>query len=331
MNSITQILLETVLVVSPLLIVLMGELLLQRSGMVNLGLNGILLFSAVFGFFIYQKTSSIIVAFLASILIGIVFNLVLGFLNVKLKLPILSTGFVLAILGQNMAELLGDDLVFGVPTIFAPLQIPGLKDIPFLGPVFFNQNAWVFFAHLIVLGTWLWVFKSRQGKILIGLGDNADGLLRRGFRINNIRFAYLFVTGLLTGLAGFLYVFMVDVGWRGVYASYDGIGWFVIVLLMVGNWRPGKTLLFAYLYTLLSLALQLYQSSQTMFLVPAFNLIPQALIIIYLVLRNFGKRNWMITPIRKILSQEFTYIKRFSSGSKPVSQSELNYLKNQES
>jgi simple sugar transport system permease protein len=170
----------------------------------------------------------------------------------------------------------------------------------------------VYAAHLLVLGTWIWVFKSRYGKVLIGLGDNPDGLYRRGYRTTHIRYAYLMISGLLAGTAAFIYMFSVDLGWRGSNASYDGIGWFVFALLMIGNWRPFRTMLFAYLYVFLSLGFQLMQASQTAFSVQAINLIPQAIIILLLAIIHIGERRWMITPINKILSQEYTFVRSLS-------------------
>ncbi|MAT41932.1 MAG: hypothetical protein CL609_06295 [Anaerolineaceae bacterium] len=311
-NPIIQFLFDSIVFVTPLLIVLMGELLLQRSGLVNLGLNGIILLSSVLSFLVFSKTEQLILSFIVAILTGIVLSVILGFVHIQLKLPILITGFAIALFGQNLTRFLGNDIVLGIDVQFNPVNIPILKSIPFLGPVLFQHTAWVYAAHLLVLGVWIWVFKSRFGKILIGLGDNPDGLYRRGYKTTHIRYTYLIFGGLLTGSAGFVYTFLVDLGWRGTYASYDGIGWFVFALLMIGNWRPGRTMLFAYLYTFMFLGFQLFQSTQTVFSVQAINLIPQAIIILLLAIIHIGKRSWMITPINKILSQEYTFIKNLN-------------------
>ena len=308
-NPVIQFLYNSIIIVTPLLIVLMGELLLQRSGLVNLGLNGIILLSSILSFIVFVQTEQLILAFLVAGLTGVVLSSILGFVNIQLKLPILITGFVIAILGQNLAKFLGNEFISGVSVQFNAINIPFLKSIPFVGKLLFQHTAWVYIAHLLVLGVWIWVFKSRFGKILIGLGDNPDGLYRRGYKTTHIRYFYLIFGGFLTGTAGFIYTFLVDLGWRGSNSSFDGIGWFVFALLMIGNWRPGRTMLYAYLYTFMSLGLQLFQASQTVFSVPAINLIPQAIIILLLGMINIGKRSWMITPINKILSQEYTFIK----------------------
>lgn len=311
-NSVNQFLFNSIVFVTPLLIVLMGELLLQRSGLVNLGLNGIILLSSILSFIIYFQTQNLTLAFLGAVLVGILFSIVLGFINIQLKLPILISGFAIAILGQNLARFIGNGYISTIGSQFDVIDIPLLKSIPFFGSVFFQHTAWVYAAHLLVLGTWIWVFKSRYGKVLIGLGDNPDGLYRRGYRTTHIRYAYLMISGLLAGTAAFIYMFSVDLGWRGSNASYDGIGWFVFALLMIGNWRPFRTMLFAYLYVFLSLGFQLMQASQTAFSVQAINLIPQAIIILLLAIIHIGERRWMITPINKILSQEYTFVRSLS-------------------
>jgi simple sugar transport system permease protein len=167
----------------------------------------------------------------------------------------------------------------------------------------------VYAAHFLVVVVWVWVFKSRYGKVLIGLGENPDGLYRRGYRTTLIRYFYLILGGLLTGIAGFIYVFTVEFGWRGATSNLVGIGWFVFALLMIGNWRPFQTMFYAYLYVFMGLALQLFQASQTIYTVQAFNLLPQGILILLLAVIHIGKRRWMITPINKILSQEYTFIR----------------------
>ncbi len=323
-NPVVQFLYNSMIIVTPLLIVLMGELLLQRSGLVNLGLNGIILLSSVLSFIVFSQTGQLFLAFLVSILSGIVLSIILGFVNIQLKLPILITGFVIAILGQNLAKFLGIEFTNGIGVQLKAVNIPFLKSIPFLGEVFFQHSVWVYIAHLLVLGVWIWVFKSRFGKILIGLGDNPDGLYRRGYKTTHIRYFYLVISGIFTGTAGFVYTFLVDLGWRGTNASFDGMGWFVFALLMIGNWRPVRTMLFAYLYTFMSLGFQLFQASQTVFSVQAINLIPQAIIILLLATINLGKRSWMITPINKILSQEYTFIKSANEKNMAPVVSEIN-------
>lgn len=305
-----QFLIDVVIMVTPLIFILMGELLLQRSGMVNFGLNGIVLFSSIISFIVYQNGSSIAFAFLVAIISGIVFSLILGLLNIYLALPILISGFVLALLGGNLAQFIGTEYIADIGTIFQPVSIPLLNKIPIFGPVFFEQNVWVYIAHLVVLGTWIWVYKSRFGKILIGLGDNPIALKRRGYRINQIRFLYLAFAGVMTGIGAFLYVFLVDLGWRGTVASFNGIGWFIFALLMIGTWQPGRTLIFAYLFAAMNVAVTYLQNTGVVLDFQVFNDAPQVIIVLLLALIFFRKQKWMITPIRKILSQELTFVKR---------------------
>ncbi len=231
---------------TPLLIAAMGELVVERSGVLNLGVEGMMVMGAVAGFAIAYLTGSAWLGVLASILTGAVFSLLFGFLTLTLVTNQVATGLALTLLGLGLSGMLGEGFV-GLPGVkMQVLQIPYLSDLPLVGRLIFGQDPIFYISIFLVVGVSWFLFRTRAGLTLRSVGDSHKSAHALGIKVIRIRYLAVLFGGACAGLAGG-YLSLVYVP-QWVENMTAGRGWIALALVVFASWRPWRVLAGAYLF-----------------------------------------------------------------------------------
>ena len=242
---------------TPILLAALGEVVVEKSGVLNLGVEGMMITGAICGFAVAVETGSPVLGFVAAAAGGAALSLIFGLLTQVLLSNQVATGLALTLFGLGFASLLGQNYVGKVPPKTAELPIPLLSDIPLLGPVLFGHDVWVYVSILLAAAIWAVLTHSRAGLILRAVGENHDAAHALGYKVIRIRILAIMFGGACAGLGG-AYLSLVRVpSWTdGITA---GAGWIALAIVVFGAWRPGRVMLGAYLFggiTVLQLNLQ---------------------------------------------------------------------------
>ncbi len=284
---------------SPLVYVAIGETIAEKSGVVNLSLEGTVMLSAMTGFAVAFTTGQVVLGFLAAAAVGMVIAAVVVFASIELRLNQIAVGFVLTLLAIELSSFLGDSYV-GQPGPAVPsLAIPGLSQIPFVGRVLFRHNLSVYGSYVAIVGAYLLLFKTRRGLELQGVGERPEAAFARGIPVNRLRYLYAIAGGAMAGIAGAAFSLDVKFGWReGLTSNY---GWIALAIVIFGGWHPVRVAAGAYLFGALQiLALKLQPVfpglSQILPLLP-FPLMIFALVVVFLrPFREFADRHPALRP-----------------------------------
>jgi simple sugar transport system permease protein len=278
---------------APIIFAVIGETLAERSGVINLSANGTILLSAMAGFAVSTRTQSLLFGLLAGMLVGALVALVVAFSSITLKQSQVAVGFVLALMCRDLAYFLGNPFMGLSGLRIPPLALPGLSQIPVLGPLFFRQDILTYLSFLLVLVAWVWVFKTRSGLILQGVGERPAAAFVRGANVNSLRYLYTILGGALIGLTGPAYSLSVKAGWKGTISGLDGIGWIALAITIFGGWNPLRAALGAYLFALLQWLGLVLQPSLPGIPSQVLQVAPFPLMILTLLLVNIGNTEWV--------------------------------------
>jgi len=271
-----------IIVSTPVLLAAIGELVVEKTGVLNLGVEGMMIIGAVTGFIVANETNSVVLAFLAGMAGGVVLASVFAFLTQVILSNQVATGLALTLFGLGLAALLGvaypGASIPSVPDLFPQI----LQDIPVAGPILFGHNAMVYIAVLIVTAVWYVVTHTRAGLIIRAVGESHDAAHALGYKVIRIRFAAILFGGACAGLGGaFLSVARVQNWIEGMTA---GAGWIALALVVFASWKPWRVLFGAYLFGGIS-ALQLrLQAAEVDIPVALLDSSPYLVTIIVLVL-----------------------------------------------
>jgi simple sugar transport system permease protein len=287
-----------VLASTPLIIAVCGEILTERSGIVNLSLDGTMLMAAMTGFVAALKFNSLWIGFLAAALIGSLFALIVAFGSIRLRQSQFAIGFVLTLLGDDMSAFLGQNYTRVPGPVVRHFGIPLLKDIPVLGPIFFDQDPVVYFSFLLIGATWFWLFRTQPGLHLRSAGERPEAGFARGVAINRQRFIYTLVGGALVGIAGAAYSLDIKIGWSEGHTR--GLGWIALAIVIFGGWSPVRGAFGALLFGASKALATVLQRMFPAVSVVAFNAIPWVLMIgvLLLVGSDFTERMIILAPRR---------------------------------
>jgi simple sugar transport system permease protein len=251
-----SILVATVRIASPILLAAMGELITERSGIMNLGLEGTMLFAAFIGFLAAEKLDSLPVAILLACLAGALFNLILAFMAISLNVDQTITGLSINLLASGLTlfwfritylKLTSADTPLVNP--LQPIKIPLLADIPVVGEIFFSHNILTYLAFLAVPMIWFFLYRMKLGLQLRSLGEDPRAADMVGIRVTRLRYFAVVAGGLLAGLAGaFVSIGSVE---RFFPDMTGGRGWLAIVIVISGNWKPSRILIASLLFAFL--------------------------------------------------------------------------------
>ncbi|MBC8335397.1 MAG: ABC transporter permease [Anaerolineales bacterium] len=242
---------------TPYLYAAIGETFGQRSGVLNLGVDGQMLLGAFAGFYVAFTTGSLELGLLAAILVGAVMGLAMAFVTVNLQAEQGISGIGFYLFGLGMSELLFKMLLGTVETVkgFPSLHIPFLGDIPVLGEIFFQHNVMVYGAFLLVPVAWFVLNKTTLGLKIHSVGENPEAADSLGVSVARIRYFTIILGGILSGVAGAsLSIALLNVFQQNMTS---GLGFIAVALVYFGAWRPWGVLAGALLFSMVN-SLQLW-------------------------------------------------------------------------
>ena len=289
LSSINPILLLASLMVAatPILLAAIGELVVERAGVLNLGVEGMMITGAVCGFVVAVGTGSPWLGFIGAAFGGALISLIFGFLTQILLSNQVATGLALTLFGLGLSALMGQGYIGIKAPSFPDWHIPLLGDIPVLGPIVFQHDPMVYVGLLIVAVVWAFLKYSRAGLILRAVGENHEAAHALGYHVVRVRIMAIMFGGACAGLGGaYLSLVRVPQWTEGMTA---GAGWIALAIVVFASWRPGRLLLGAYLFggvTVLQLNLQ---AAGAAIAVEYLSMAPYLATIVVLVIMRAGR------------------------------------------
>lgn len=278
---------------TPLLFATLGGILNERAGHMNLGVEGMMIMGAVFGFSMGLYTSNALLAMFAAGVAGACGALIYALLTVTLRANQVVTGLTLTIFGTGVANFVGQSMV-GVSTpavikgFFSPISVPVLGKIPVLGPVFFQKDLFIYCGYLLVVLLGLYLYKTPYGLNLRAVGENPGAADAASIPVSLYKYVHILLGGALCGLGG-AYLSLVYVqSWQTSITA--GAGWIAVALVIFSTWNPFKTLIAAYLFGGLSILGFRLQSTGIQVSQYLLDMAPYLVTIIVLVILSGGKR-----------------------------------------
>ncbi len=228
-----------------------GEILAERSGVMNLGVEGMMLMGAMAAFKVSYVTQNAWLGLLAGILAGGILSLAHGLVVISLQADQTVSGLSLTFLGTGLALVLGEGLTgLNVPTI-PNVSVPLLSSIPLIGRIFFTDfNLLVYIGYLIIPISWYYIYKTRPGMHLRAVGEKPSAADTLGVNVYGTRYLYTFVGGCLAGLAGATISIAISPGWYSNLTT-SGQGWIAIALVIFARWNPITAALGGYFFGML--------------------------------------------------------------------------------
>lgn len=241
---------------TPLLFATLGEIITEKAGHLNLGVEGLMLMGAIMGFAAGYETGNPWIGMLGAILAGAAGALIFAFLTVSLRANQVVTGLTLTIFGTGFASFMGKNYV-GMPVpdsikeVFKTMPIPGLEKIPFLGPIFFQQDLFLYLSYGAVILGLLYLYKTRAGLNLRAVGESSASADASGVNVTFYKYLHICIGGALCGLGGaYMSLVMMAVWQENVVA---GRGWIAVALVIFASWNPAKAMFGSLLFGGLSI------------------------------------------------------------------------------
>lgn len=242
---------------TPILLAAIGELVVERTGVLNLGVEGMMIVGAIGGFAVAVETGSPWLGFLAAAAAGAVLSLLFVLLTQLALANQVASGLALTLFGLGLSALMGQGYVGIKPPQIGRLDIPVLSDLPGIGPILFAHDPILYLGVAITAGVWFVLKFTRAGLILRAVGENHDAAHALGYKVVRIRVAAILFGGACAGLGG-AYVSLIRVP-QWTEGMTAGAGWIALALVVFASWKPWRVLLGAWLFggiTVLQLNLQ---------------------------------------------------------------------------
>ncbi|MDA3955821.1 ABC transporter permease [Oceanispirochaeta sp.] len=247
LEIITSILVRTIVAGTPLLLGTLGEIVTERAGILNLGIEGMMSLGAVTGFIVTFTTGNPWLGMLAAILAGALFSMIHAFVTISLRANQVVSGLALTMLGLGLSGLWGKPFV-GRPLTakMSAIAIPGLSDIPVIGRVLFYQDAYFYLSVILGLLVWFIMKYTKLGITVRSVGENPRAAETLGINVSLVKYACVMVGGAFAGMAGAHLSTAYSKSW--IEGMTSGRGWIVIALTIFALWEPSKAFLGAYVF-----------------------------------------------------------------------------------
>jgi simple sugar transport system permease protein len=232
-----------------LLFAAIGEVFAERAGVLNLGVEGMMLIGAVAGFSVAATTGDPWVGLIIAMLAGGLLSLVHAVITIHFRADQVISGLALTFLGSGLARVLGDGLSNAGSIHTLPrLTVPLLSQVPILGPILFrDQSVLTYVGFILIPLAWYWIDRTRPGLHLRAVGERPAAADAQGIDVVLLRYAYVLFGGLLAGLAGATITLAISPGWFGDQ-TVAGRGWIAIGLVIFAQWSPVRAAIGAYLF-----------------------------------------------------------------------------------
>ena len=239
---------DSVAIATTLILAALGALFTERAGVLNLGIEGILLTSAISSFLAADSSGSIWLGLIVGSLVGALLAGIHAVLSVVLRANQIVAGLALVIFGTGLANFLGKPAEGKtVTTLVKPISFGPLSDIPLIGPVIFQQDPITYASVVIAIVSSLYLFRSRPGLELRATGDDPATVDAQGLSVASIRIRYTLFGGLLVGLGGSWLMLAQSAAWHQA-ATTNGVGWIALALVVFAGWRPLRLIFGAILF-----------------------------------------------------------------------------------
>lgn len=281
---------------APLIIATLGETITEKAGVINLSLDGSLLLSAMIAFMVGFETGSFTLGFAAAAVTGAAIALLVGWFGIYLGQLQVAVGFALTLMCKDLAYFLGNPYSRLQGPQLISWKIPGLWEIPFFGPVLFQQPLPVYLGLLLIPAVWWYFYRTGRGLELRAVGENPEACYTRGIDPRRKQILYTIIGGALVGLAGAAFSLGIKPGW-GRPQGIEGIGWIALAIVIFGGWHPIRVALGAFLFAFLQVFGIVLQGIWTGIPAQVFQMAPFPLMILALVLINLlqykGVQRWL--------------------------------------
>jgi general nucleoside transport system permease protein len=231
---------------TPLVFAAIGELVTEKSGVLNLGVEGMMLVGAVSAFAVASSTGSGSLGIIAGAVAGALMAAIFGWLTLTLLANQVATGLALTIFGVGFSALIGSAFVGFAIEPLPKLAVPGLSEIPIVGPLLFGQDFLVYLSFAAVFAVAWFLKNSHGGMVLRAVGESQDSAHAIGYNVIGIRYLATMFGGAMAGLGGAYLSLVYTPMWAENMTS--GRGWIALALVVFATWRPGRLILGAYMF-----------------------------------------------------------------------------------
>lgn len=277
---------------TPLVLAILGEIITEKSGSLNLGVEGMMIMGAMAAFSTAFNTENAILSLLAAMLLGAFGAFIFAFLTVSLRANQTVSGLALTIFGTGIAnffgkEYIGQSLPQSVRTFFSTYKIPVLGDIPFIGRILFNQSNFIYFSYILVIFFGIYLYKSKYGLYLSAVGENPGAADSAGINVSLYKYIHILIGGALCGLGGAFLSLVYVPAWQEGLTS--GRGWIAVALVIFCRWNPYKVFIGAYVFgglDIVGFRLQQYDIHISQYLI---DMLPYLVTIIIIIIGSIRK------------------------------------------
>jgi simple sugar transport system permease protein len=248
-----------------LLFAAIGEIFAERAGILNLGVEGMMLLGAMAGFSTSLSTGSPWLGLVVAMLAGGIISLAHGLVTIHFQADQVVSGLSLTFLGTGLALVLGEGLTGQNPPLVPSFDVPWLSQIPIIGPIFFfDHSLLVYVGYIFAPLAWYYIHRTRPGMHLRAVGEKPEAADTMGVNVYRLRYLYVFVGGCLAGLAGATISLSVSPGWYSTQTT-SGQGWIAVGLVIFAQWDPLRAALGGYLFGALRRGILDLQGPATLF------------------------------------------------------------------
>jgi general nucleoside transport system permease protein len=301
---------------APIVFASVGETITEKSGVINLSLDGTILLSAMVAFAITYETQSLLLGFAGGAAVGGLIAAVVGTFSIYLGQSQVAVGFVLTLTAKDLAYFFGNPYARLYGPQAGPWPVPWLHKIPFLGQIFFSHSIMIYLSLFVIFFWWWYIQRTPPGLRLRAVGEHPQAAYARGTNSRLVQLQYTIVGGLLVGLAGATFSLCTKPGW-GRPQGAEGTGWIALAIVIFGGWDPVRVALGAYLFSFLQVMGIQFQGVWPSVPSQVFQVAPFPLMIFTLALMYVAQRGAEdmagggLSRLRRLA--------RFLSGSAPAS------------
>lgn len=288
---------------TPILLAALGEMITERAGVLNLGVEGMMIIGAICGFAVAIESGSATVGFVGAAVGGALLSMLFAILTQFLYATQVPSGLALTLVGLGLASLIGHPYVGESPPLMGKMPIPVLENIPFLGPVMFQHDPIVYLSLIMTALIAVFLRYSRAGLILRAVGENHDAAHALGYKVKRVRVLAIGFGGAMAGLGG-AYISLIRVP-QWTDGITGGIGWIALAIVVFASWKPGRVLFGAYLFgglTALQLNLQA-ANVPLLFVLPYLVMIAGVIYLAIAVAVGSWKKTLDVKPTLKTFAQ----------------------------
>jgi ABC-type uncharacterized transport system permease subunit len=232
---------------TPILYASLGEIFTERAGLLNLGVEGMMLIGAVTGFLTVTNTNSLLLGLLVAIISGALIGIVFAFLTVTLRANQTVTGLALTMFGTGFSGFIGKPVVgIPAPVTFPKISMPFLSNIPVLGPILFNHDILVYALYIIVPVAWIYIYRTTAGLNLRSVGENPGAVDAVGLNVAAMRYFYIAVGGAFAAVGGAYLSLAYAPAWLENMTA--GRGYIAVALVIFATWNPARAMFGALLF-----------------------------------------------------------------------------------